>query len=217
MKEHCWICKNTEDYFLDQKKELLNPINKQLAECDEFGKNIISSTAEKLGFTEDSKNIAKKINAPYTTMTLSAVLENKENFLQLEPALKTIYDYCEKYPDVKTCCKTVSDSIQKYLQEPSKDKYSRALHDNENKRKSLLCQKEKLEEIKTFFIEKELNDKMLNISNLGFKFNKKFYLCPICASLFTESAKGAFEVIEAKRRAEEIAMNWGDDDEEEEF
>ena len=214
MIKQCWLCKNTEEYFLNQKKELLESIEKELQESEAFEKNIRNATAEKLGFTEESKSAAKKIQDVYTKMTLSAVQENKENFLQLEPNLKVILDYCEKF---SYSFKNVADAIEKFLQEPTEDKYAMEMNKNKCKMENLLYRKSEIEKIKTFFIEKEFTNSDFdhfgfNISNLGFKFSKKYFVCPVCASLFKEASNAAFEVKEAQRRANELAMDWGDDD-----
>ena len=212
METHCWVCNKTEEFFLNQKRDLLASIEKQIEECNDLEKNIIESTAQKLGFTEESKNMAKNIKEPYTTMTLSAVLENKENFLQLEPALKVVLDYCEKYYDAGKDSKTIADVIEKYLQEPIQQRYSNELRSNKFKLDSLTSRKKEIEGIHTFFLEKEITDRTLELSNLGFKFSHKFLICPVCASLFKEASSASFEVIEAQKRANEIAMDWGDDD-----
>lgn len=214
MIKQCWICKNTEEYFLNQKKELLDSIEKELQECDEFEQNIRNATAEKLGFTEESKSAAKKIQDVYTKMTLSAVQENKENFLQLEPNLKVILDYCEKF---SYSFKNVADAIEKFLQEPTEDKYANEMNKNKYKMDNLLYRKSEIEKIKTFFIEKDFTNKYFDnsgfkISSLGFKFDKKILICPICSSLLKEASDAAFEVTEAQRRANELAMDWDDDD-----
>lgn len=210
----CWICKNTEEFFLKQKKELLDSIEKELQECEAFEKNIRNATAEKLGFTEESKNTAKTIQNVYTKMTLSAVLENKENFLQLEPKLKVILDYCERF---NYSFKNVADAIEKFLQEPTEDKYASEMEKNKCKMENLVYRKSEIEKIKTFFIEKDFTNKYFDnsgfkISSLGFKFDKKILICPICSSLLKEASDAAFEVTEAQRRANELAMDWGDDD-----
>ena len=214
MPKHCWVCNKTEEFFRNQKKELLDSIEKQIEECNDIEKNIIRTTAEKLGFSEESKKLAKNIKEPYTTMTLSAVLENKENFLQLEPALKVVLDYCEKYYDARKDSKTIADVIEKYLQEPIQQRYSNELRGNKFKLDSLTSRKNEIEKIHTFFIEKEITDRTLELSNLGFKFSHKFLICPICASLFEEAASASFDILEAKRKANEEAMDWDDDDDE---
>ena len=50
MPKRCWICKNTEDFFLEQKDALLKSIDEQIAECDKFEKQIKTVTAEKTWF-----------------------------------------------------------------------------------------------------------------------------------------------------------------------
>ena len=126
MKKQCWICKNTEDFFLQQKEDLLKSIDKELRDCDNFEKSIIDITKEQLGFTEDLKEKAKSIKNEYSSMTLNAVLENKDSFLKLEPNLGIILDYCTKYG--KRNLKTVNDVIQDYISKPIENRYSNELY-----------------------------------------------------------------------------------------
>ena len=250
MAKHCWFCKNTEDFFLTQKKELLEKLDKELLECEKFEDSIVEITKEKLGFTNSLKEKVKGIAKVYSEMTLNAVLENKDNFIKLEPNLNIVLDYCLKYG--KRNLKTVNEVIEEYLAEPVESRYSNELRQNENKKNQLLQKKEKLEEIKTFFIEKEITPRLLDnelsklqrkpdeynrnssynfnriqqkenpvekdfsfsYSNLGFDFSKKIFICPICTSLFAESANASFDIVEAQRKAQyeaEMAA-WDDDD-----
>ena len=41
MKKQCWFCKNTEDFFLQQKEDLLRSIDKKLLDCEDFEKSIM--------------------------------------------------------------------------------------------------------------------------------------------------------------------------------
>ena len=36
MAKHCWFCKNTEDFFISQKKALQINIEQELTECAKF-------------------------------------------------------------------------------------------------------------------------------------------------------------------------------------
>ena len=251
MAKYCWFCKNTEDFFISQKKALQIKIEQELTECAKFETSIIEVTKEKLGFTDSLKEKVKKIPTVYSEMTLNAVLDNKDNFIKLEPNLNIILDYCIKYG--KRNLKTVKEVIEEYLAEPIESRYSNEVHQNENKRKQLLQKKQKLAEIKTFFIEKEITPQSLDselsklkrepedynnrnysygfnriqqnrspnekdftfsYSNLGFNFSKKIFICPICTSLFAESANASFDIVEAQRKAQyeaEMAA-WDDDD-----
>ena len=252
MPKHCWFCKNTEDFFLTQKDELIKSIEKELSDCEQFEKDIVKLTKEKLGFTDESKSKVRKIQSVYSEMILNAVLENKDNFIKLEPNLNIVLDYCLKYG--KRNLKTVNEVIENYLEEPVESRYANELSQNEYKKNGLLQKKEKLESIKTFFIEKEItphtldselqklkrpsieynhnysmsflrNQKNTNIpeqkdysfsyANLGFNFSKKIFICPICTSLFAESANASFDIIEAQRKAQyaaEMDDDWDDDD-----
>lgn len=248
MGKVCWFCKNTEDYFIAQKEELLKTLDKELNECENFEFSIIEITKEKLGFTEDAKKKVKSIQTVYSEMTLNAVLENKDNFIKLEPNLNIILDYCHTYR--KQNLKTVREVIESYLTEPIEARYSNELRQNEAKKNQLLKNKEKLENIKTFFIEKEItprrldtelqklrrvpedynqsysftrmnqrakpDEKDFNFSyeKLGFNFSKKIYICPICLSIFAESANASFDIVEAQKKAQHDAEmdDWDDDD-----
>lgn len=222
MGKICWICKNSEEYFLKQKKEILDSINKAVKNCDNFKNNIYDITKEKLGFTDESKEKVRNIQKAYCEMTLDAVLANQNSFLQLEPNLEVIYSYCSRYICNKSNFKTVQDAIEQYLQEPLEERYISEIRENDNNRNALLKKREQLEKIKTFFIEKEitstsldcsLNELDIPFSQLGFKINRKIFICPICLSLFKEASSASFEVIEARRRAEEAANydDWDDD------
>ncbi|MBQ8678911.1 MAG: hypothetical protein IJ688_14950 [Treponema sp.] len=225
MERKCWFCKNTEDYFIQQKEELLQSIEKELIECDTFEKNIIDTTKEKFGFTDDIKNKVRTIKAEYASMTLNAVLENKESFIKLDSNLETVINYYYKFGNKKA--KNINDVIQDFLLEPTEQRYKRELSNNESKKKSLLERKSELEKIKTFFVEKEITPASIDneISKLddnnskkeqtyfgqetqttfsfsyqalGFNFSRKVLLCPICLSLFAEAANTAFEVTDAQ-------------------
>ena len=250
MAKHCWFCKNTEEFFLTQKRELLEKVEHELSECKKFEDSIIEITKEKLGFTDSLKEKVKGIGNVYSEMTLNAVLDNKDNFIKLEPNLNIILEYCIKYG--KRNLKTVKDVIDEYLSEPVESRYSNDLRQNENKKNQLLQKKQKLEDIKTFFIEKEITPRSLDnelnklkrkpeeynrnhsysfnqiqqnrisverdftfsYSNLGFDFSKKIFICPICTSLFAESANASFDIVEAQRKAQYEAdmAAWDDDD-----
>lgn len=225
MERKCWFCKNTEDYFIQQKEELLQSIEKELIECDNFEKNIIDTTKENFGFTDDTKNKVRTIKAEYASMTLNAVLENKESFIKLDSNFETVINYYYKFGNKKA--KNINDVIQDFLLEPTEQRYKRELSNNEFKKKSLLERKSELEKIKTFFVEKEITPASIDneISKLddnnskkkltyfgqetqttfsfsyqalGFKFSRKVLLCPICLSLFAEAANTAFEVNDAQ-------------------
>lgn len=248
MSRICWICKNTEDFFLKQKEELLENIKKELNDCADLKLQIFDLTKEKLGFSDNLKEKVRRIKSEYLTMTLNAVLENKDSFIKLEPALEILIDYFSKYWSWgrTSSLKTVSDIKEKLLQEPVESRYSRELSQNESKEKQLLEKKESLENITTFFIEKEITpyfldsefsklgqepesydrfysldrkmtkkepDKLLfSYRQLGFSFNKKILICPVCLSLFAEAANSSFEIREAQRKALHDAKDWDDDD-----
>lgn len=171
MSRICWICKNSEDFFLKQKEGLLENIKKELNDCADFKSKIVDVTKEKLGFSDKAKESVKKIKSEYLTMTLNAVLENKDSFIKLEPALEILIDYFSKYWTwgCTSNLKTVSDVMEKFLQEPVESRYSRELSQNESKEKQLLEKKEALENITTFFIEKEITPYFLDdeFSKLG--------------------------------------------------
>ncbi len=160
MAKHCWFCKNTEDFFLAQKNELLKIIDQKLLDCKKIEDSIIEITKEKLGFSDISMEKVKSIPKVYSEMTLNAVLENKDNFIKLEPNLNIVLDYCMKYG--KRNCKTVNEVIEFYLLEPIESRYCNELRQNEIKRNQLLQRKQKLEGIKTFFIEKEITPTRLD-------------------------------------------------------
>ena len=250
MGKHCWFCKNTEEFFLNQKEELIKTLEKEIAVCEQFEKDIVTITKEKLGFTDELKSKVRKIQAVYSEMTLNAVLENKDNFIKLEPNLNIVLDYCLKYGFRNL--KTVNEVIEKYLEEPLENRYANDLRKNENKKNELLEKKVKLENIKTFFIEKEITphtldselekldrtpvkysrnygfsygnnqnkripeekDYKFSYVNLGFNFTKKIFICPVCTSLFAESANASFDFLEAQRKAQyeaDMDDDWGDD------
>lgn len=248
MSKICWVCKNTEDFFLNQKQELLKNIEKELKDCADFKSKIVDVTKEKLGFSDKLKEKVRRIKSEYLTMTLNAVLENKDSFIKLEPALEILTDYFSKYWTWghSSNLKTVSDVKEKFLQEPVESRYSCELSRNESKEKQLLAKKETLENITTFFVEKEItpyfldsefsklgrepesNDRFYSLNRkvikkepnglsfsywqLGFNFNKKILICPICLSLFAEAANSSFEIREAQRKALRDAQDWDDDD-----
>ena len=248
MSRSCWICKNTEDFFLKQKEDLLKNIEKELNNCADFKSKIVDMTKEKLGFSDELKEKVKRIKSEYLSMTLNAVLENKDSFIKLEPALEVLTDYFSKYWTYgrTSNLKTVADVKEKFLQEPIESRYSRELFQNEGKEKQLLVKKEKLESLTTFFVEKEItpdfldneflklgqepesydrfyslngkvikkepNELSFSYRQLGFAFNKKILICPICLSLFAEAANSSCEIREAQRNALHDAKAWDDDD-----
>ena len=242
MERQCWVCKNTEEYFLKQKEELIKSIEQEIAECDNFEKTIIDTTKERLGFTDAAKERVKSIKPEYASMTLNAVLENKDSFIKLDPNLETIINYCHN--SYTRNYKTVNDVIQDFLLEPKEDRYKSDLSRNESKRKSLLNKKAELEKINTFFFEKEITASGLDSSisqlshnqseyerftgnnynhnfkqndnfrfsfrDLGFSFSKKVYLCPICLSLFIDSANASLNIMKGIQDAQRAA-DWDDD------
>ena len=241
MSNICWVCKNTEDEFLKQKEELLQSVEKQLAECDNFEKTIVDTTKEKLGFTDEAKEKVKGIKSEYASMTLNAVIENKDNFVKLEPNLSIVLDYYSRYGN--RSCRSVKDVIDQYIAEPLESRYTADLRNNSYKKDKLLKQKENLENVKSFFYEKEITASVIDSSisqlgqnqseylrisgniynqrfqkdnnfhfsfrNLGMEFSKKIYLCPICLSLFLDSANASLNVMRGIQDAQRAA--WDDD------
>lgn len=218
MSKKCWICKNTEGYFIEKKNQLLERISSEIKECELFENDIVATTAEKLGFTDEQKEKVKSIKSVYWEMTVNAILDNRNSFLQLEPNLKIVFDYIDKYWLRSKGFKTLKDIIEQFLREPVEQRYSSELNSNRIKLKELRCKREEIDNIKTFFIEKNITASSLSNDfsyfRLGFDITRKIYLCPICVRLFQESASAAFEVKESKKRAEEAAMydDWGEVD-----
>lgn len=197
MGRTCWICKNTEDYFLDQKEKLLKSIQNEINECERFEENILEETKGRLGFTDEKKEMVRNISDVYTKMTLTAVLENRQSFLQLEPSLEIIFHYIDTFDLVRgesrkkvihlrkdeveknSDVKTLKDVMELYLQEPLESRYSNDLMRNESRKKALYLRKSEVERITTFFIEKEMTAQSLdfvfaklNRSSFAFSFSR---------------------------------------------
>ena len=232
MEKHCWFCKNTEEFFLKQKEDLLKSIAQEISECEKNEKSILDITKEKLGFSDEKKNKVREIRQEYSEMTLNAVLENKESFIKLEPNLGIVLEYFQKYRNYN--CKFVKDVIEQFLSEPIESRYAHEVRQNTDKKTQLLQRKEKLESIKTFFIEKEITPQSLDseieklkckpehynsykaqnnkekdfsfsYAKLGFNFSKKILICPFCLSLFAEASNASFDIIEALKQAQYYA------------
>lgn len=225
MGKTCWICRNTEDYFLNQKEELLKSTQNEINECERFEENILEETKDRLGFTDEKKEKLQNIGDVYLEMTLAAVLANKQSFLQLEPSLEIIFHYIDTFQVNTTTLETVKDVMELYLQEPLESRYSNDLMRNESRKKALCLRKSELERISTFFIEKEMTAQSLDsmfsksssfsFSRLGFNIHKRIYLCPFCLALFAEAASASFDVRDAQIKAMEAAAlddDWDDDD-----
>lgn len=184
MPKKCWICKNTEEFFLKQKEDLLTEINNKIKELENINSQIIEITKEKLGFSDEIKEKVKNIQSVYAEMTLNAVLENRTNFLTLEPAFQILFDYADKYFFTKKNFSTVKDLINMFLQEPIESRYKDEMKVNSSKIENLQNKKEKLESIKTFFIEKDISaSKIDNIKNKlsderNLKYNSDFGFLP---------------------------------------
>ena len=165
MGKTCWICRNTEDYFLNQKEELLKSTQNEINECERFEENILEETKDRLGFTDEKKERVRNISDVYTKMTLTAILENKQSFLQLEPSLEIIFHYIDAfdlmrnesrikviYPrknEVESATfKTLKDVMELYLQEPLESRYSNDLMRNESRKKALYLRKSELERMR---------------------------------------------------------------------
>ena len=74
MGKTCWICRNTEDFFLDQKEKLLKSIQSEIKECETFEENIFEETKGRLGFTDEKKGKVQNIGDVYLEMTLQRKL-----------------------------------------------------------------------------------------------------------------------------------------------
>lgn len=243
MSKICWVCKNTEDEYLKQKEEVLQSIEKELAEYENFEKSIVEITKEKLGFTDENKNKLREIKPEYTSMTINAVVENRNNFVKLEPNLSIVLDYYSKYGNRNS--KSVKDVIDQYISEPLESRFSNELQQNKYKKDNLLKKKENLENVKSFFYEREItasgldssisqlehnhleylrfsgdsysqsikrnNDFRFSFSQLGLNLTKKIYLCPVCLSLFLDSANASMNVMKGIQDAQRAA-DWDDDD-----
>ena len=162
MGKTCWICRNTEDYFLNQKEELLKSTQNEINECETFEENIFEETKGRLGFTDEKKGKVQNIGDVYLEMTLAAVLANRQSFLQLEPSLEIIFHYIDTFQVNTTTLETLKDVMELYLQEPLESRYSNDLMRNESRKKALYLRKSELERISTFFIEKEMTAQSLD-------------------------------------------------------
>ncbi len=216
MSNRCWICKRTDDFMLNQKNELLKEIDKELEECSQFKEHIYEKTKNKLGFNDENKKRVEGIKSEFLNMTISAVIENKENFLKLEPNLEILMNYYSKYFFQKRNINRISDIRDSFIQEPLESRYSSEVNANKSKEDTLLSKRAELEEIPTIFVGKPITTRFIDsklstcYSYLGFQLNKQILLCPICASLFKESANASFELKQAK--LDEEKQKWEDDD-----
>lgn len=219
MKNRCWICKRTEDFYIKQRNNLLEKVETELQECCEFKEQIYEETKKKLGFTDEVKETVKNIKSEYLNMKITAVIENKDSFINLEPRLEILVNYYSKYYRNSRDIKTVADIQEKFFEEPIESRYSSELSANKRKEDSLLLKKEGLEKITTTFVGKTITPNFVDrklktcYSKLGFEFNRQILLCPICASLFEESANASFEIEQARIEEERQKYDdWDDDD-----
>lgn len=74
MGKTCWICRNTEDYFLNQKEELLKSTQNEIKECETFEENILEETRDRLGFTDERKDKVRNIGSAYSCILVVAWL-----------------------------------------------------------------------------------------------------------------------------------------------
>ena len=219
MSKKCWLCKNTDDLFIKRKKELIFQINDEIEQCNYIEKNIKSETADKLGFTNENKKLVQSIPQIYSEMTLSAILENRKSFSQLDSSILILCDYYDKYFRNNKNIRTLKDLIQKYIEEPCEERYKTELKNNSYHRSQLNEKLNQLNKISTFFVEKEINDSYLDkelhniitFRKFGFNIKEKIYLCPICAAMINEASSASFESheIQNKEQYEDF-----DDDEE---
>ena len=111
-------------------------------------------------------------------------------------------------------------------------RYAKDLKLNEQKISALKSQKKELEQINSFFIEKDMtpatidsvlrrnnqiivdsnynekdNEYPFSFERLGFSFNKKIFICPVCMTLLSEASAASFEVKEAQKRANDIIFD----------
>ena len=127
----CWICHRSEKSFLEEKKHLLAEVKEQIVLLVKEEEDIVTSKAEELGFTNKNKDAVSKLKCQ--SVTLSAVLENENFFLNSDPNLRILLDYCRKY-NLQRRFKTVEELKNSFLSEPTKDKYSHDLHTLKNKK-----------------------------------------------------------------------------------
>lgn len=212
----CWICRRSEKSFLEEKNHLLTEVREQIAFLIKEEEDIVTSKAEELGFTKKNKDAISKLKCQ--SVTLSAVLENENFFLNSEPNLSILLDYCRKY-NLQRKFKTVEELKNSFLSEPTKDKYSHDLYTLQNKKITLENKQNRLNLITTSFIEKTFNLSHVKAGrylDLGFNFPKTINICPICSALFEESAKASFNLKESERiEAERLAYDdddWGDEE-----
>ena len=127
------------------------------------------------------------------------------------------------YSNSKNCFSSItgipSFAAFTFFEEPIEFRYSSELSANKRKEDSLLLKKEGLEKITTTFVGKTITPNFVDsklktcYSKLGFEFNRQILLCPICASLFEESAKASFEIEQARLEEERQKYDdWDDDD-----
>lgn len=74
MGKTCWVCRNTEDFFLAQKEELLKSIQSEIKECESFEENILEETRDRLGFTDERKDKVRNIGSAYSCILVVAWL-----------------------------------------------------------------------------------------------------------------------------------------------
>ena len=162
MEKHCWICKNTEDYFLRKRDALLHALQAEIASCSNF---------------ETSK-------------------KRTELILQKEKLERIDTFFIEK--------EITSDFLDRFLRTEYKDAASqdfrhRAARSNMNALRAVM----------NLPLESP-GEPSFNFQNIGFSMHERIYLCPICAALFAESASASFEIKEAQGKAEE-ATRYDDD------
>lgn len=242
MKRQCWICKCTDEKFLKQRENILQQIDQEIKSCDEFEKNIVNETAQKLGFTSESKEKVKKLTC--LDVTVSAILDNESYFLKADSNLQILLDYNKKYGYSRKF-RTVKELVDTYCKEPMEQRYNNEVQLNRNKRTKLLQKKEQIEQLKTSFILYNVEPKFysstkvaetkptilrsynryeipsrphpdISYSSLGFDFEKEIYLCPICSTLFLQAADAVYETRASQLRAAQQA-EMDDDDWEDDF
>jgi hypothetical protein len=163
----CYICKRTEDEFRKIFLDKLTLLETEKLNLENDLKNIKEKYAKESGFTDENKNLLRKIDKKYLELKFHSYLENEKIFNDLDKNLIILNNYYNKYKPQILIDKsgynykqtkqyteiTVHDILDQYFLEPIDNRYESIKKELENKINSIIPYIEKIKETKNFFFE----------------------------------------------------------------
>jgi hypothetical protein len=223
----CYICKRTEDEFKKIFLDKLASLEEEKSLLEDKIDKIKEIYAKENGFTDESKNILKKIDKKFLELKFHSYLENEKVFDELDENLILLKNYYINYrPQIKEYNGiTINDILEQFLLEPFEDRYERIKKEIEKKISDINPYIEKINETKSFFFEIDVGLNSLYHELVSERYDRtsyyrdlepniykytlpnKIYLCPYCAAMLKEASTATF-TLKIKKKKKKRDDDW---------